>query len=159
MHKKIKHGFFGRLGGKSIGIYKSLNCGPGSKDKKNKVTQNLKIVKKKISKSPKEIFLLNQIHSSKLIYINKNSKPNSQKEPLYPWILSHVFKTLDDQINNKNIECFAKVEQKCHQENFHYFIFVNVILFLRDQKNRAYKILCFIHICTFVTYLYNTSHL
>ena len=76
VHKKIKHGFFGRLGGKSIGIYKSLNCGPGSKDKKNKVTQNLKIVKKKISKSPKEIFLLNQIHSSKLIYINKNSKPN-----------------------------------------------------------------------------------
>jgi|MDSW01.1.fsa_nt_gb hypothetical protein len=62
--------------------------------------------------------------------LNKNSKPNSQKEPLYPWILSHVFKTIDDQFNDKNIECFTKVEQKCHQENFHYFIFVNFVLFL-----------------------------
>ena len=79
IHKKIKHGFFGRLGGKSIGIYKSLNCGPGSKDKKNKVTQNLKIVKKKISKFSKEIFLLNQIHSNKFIYINKKSKTNYNK--------------------------------------------------------------------------------
>ena len=32
--KKIRHGFFNRAGGKSIGIYKSLNCGPGSGDKK-----------------------------------------------------------------------------------------------------------------------------
>ena len=62
--------------------------------------------------------------------LNKNSKPNSQKEPLYPWILSHIFKTIDDNTNNKNVECFTKVEQKCHQENFHYFIFINVILFL-----------------------------
>tara|TARA_B110000003_G_C16649234_1_gene533438 strand:- start:1424 stop:2902 length:1479 start_codon:yes stop_codon:yes gene_type:complete len=62
--------------------------------------------------------------------LNKNSKPNSQKEPLYPWIISHVFKTIDNQFNDKNIECFTKVEQKCHQESFHYFIFVNFVLFL-----------------------------
>ena len=35
--KKISHGFFNRNGGKSKGIYKSLNCGPGSKDKKIKL--------------------------------------------------------------------------------------------------------------------------
>lgn len=62
--------------------------------------------------------------------LNKNSKPNNQREPLYPWILSHVFKTIDNQFKDKNIECFMKVEQKCHQENFHYFIFVNFVLFL-----------------------------
>jgi len=33
--KEISHGFFNRNGGKSSGIYKSLNCGSGSKDKKN----------------------------------------------------------------------------------------------------------------------------
>ena len=32
--KGMKHGFFNRSGGKSKGIYRSLNCGPGSKDKK-----------------------------------------------------------------------------------------------------------------------------
>ena len=45
--KEISHGFFNRMGGKSSGIYKSLNCGLGSKDKKNKIITNLKIVKKK----------------------------------------------------------------------------------------------------------------
>ena len=49
--KKIKHGFFNKNGGKSNGIYKSLNCGPGSKDKKINVIKNLDIVKKKICKN------------------------------------------------------------------------------------------------------------
>ena len=34
--KNIKHCFFSRKGGFSKGIYKSLNCGRGSKDKKKK---------------------------------------------------------------------------------------------------------------------------
>ena len=77
--KKISHAFFNKIGGKSNGIYKSLNCGLGSKDKKNKVKQNLKIVKDKISKSSKNIFLLNQVHSNKFIYIKKNLKSNFRK--------------------------------------------------------------------------------
>ena len=44
--KEIRHGFFNKTGGKSNGIYKSLNCGAGSYDKKNKIKENLKIVKK-----------------------------------------------------------------------------------------------------------------
>ena len=72
--KKIRHGFFNRNGGKSTGIYKSLNCGLGSNDKKHKIKKNLQIVKKKISKKSKNIFLLNQIHSNKFIFINKNFK-------------------------------------------------------------------------------------
>ncbi|MBS0281258.1 MAG: laccase domain-containing protein, partial [Proteobacteria bacterium] len=28
----IAHGFFGRDGGLSTGVYASLNCGPGSRD-------------------------------------------------------------------------------------------------------------------------------
>ena len=73
-HKKISHGFFNKKGGISKGIYKSLNCGIGSKDSKNKVKQNLKIVKKKISKKSKNIFLLNQCHSNKFVFIDKNFK-------------------------------------------------------------------------------------
>ena len=35
--KNISHGFFNRNGGKSTGIYKSLNCGLGSNDKKKEL--------------------------------------------------------------------------------------------------------------------------
>ncbi len=77
--KKITHGFFNKKGGKSKGIYKSLNCGPGSSDKKYNIKKNLKIVKNKIGKESKDIFLLNQVHSNKFVFIDKNFKPNKKK--------------------------------------------------------------------------------
>ena len=40
--KDLKHGFFNSVGGQSKNIYKSLNCGPGSKDKKSDIKKNLK---------------------------------------------------------------------------------------------------------------------
>ena len=36
-YRFISHAFFDRKGGVSKGIYKSLNCGLGSKDKKSNV--------------------------------------------------------------------------------------------------------------------------
>jgi len=78
-HKEINHGFFNKLGGRSVGIYKSLNCGPGSKDNKNKIAKNLKIAKYRIDKKSKDIFLLHQFHSNKLIFIGKNFKFNKRK--------------------------------------------------------------------------------
>ena len=77
--KNIVHGFFNKKGGISKGIYKSLNCGPGSNDKKNDVKKNLRIVKNKISKNSKNIFLLHQIHSNKFIFVDKNFKFNKKK--------------------------------------------------------------------------------
>ena len=77
--KKISHGFFNKNGGKSTGIYKSLNCGVGSKDKRSKVKKNLKIVKDKICKKANNIFLVNQIHSNKFIFLNKNFKFSKKK--------------------------------------------------------------------------------
>mgnify|MGYP001214262828 CR=1 FL=1 len=77
--KKISHGFFNRKGGKSNGIYKSLNCGPGSKDETNKIRKNLKIVKNKINKKAKNIFLVHQIHSNKFVFIDKNFTLNKKK--------------------------------------------------------------------------------
>ena len=46
---QIRHCFFSRKNGvSSSGIYKSLNCGIGSKDKKQIVDKNLDIVAKKL---------------------------------------------------------------------------------------------------------------
>ena len=77
--KKINHGFFNRNGGRSNGIYKSLNCGPGSNDKKNKIKENLKIVRNKINKNAKNIFLVHQVHSTKFIFVDKNFKFDKKK--------------------------------------------------------------------------------
>ena len=76
--KDIKHGFFNKEGGKSEGIYKSLNCGIGSSDAKKNVRNNLKIVCKKINCSPRKLVLLNQIHSNKFHFIDKNFKFNKK---------------------------------------------------------------------------------
>ncbi len=77
--KQINHGFFNKKGGKSKGIYKSLNCGIGSSDSKKNVLKNLKIVCKKINCSSKNLILLNQIHSNKFYFINKNYKFKKKK--------------------------------------------------------------------------------
>ena len=69
--KNISHGFFGKKGGVSSGIYTALNCGPGSNDKISNVKKNLKIVSKKFQISPKNLILLKQTHSNKCHYISK----------------------------------------------------------------------------------------
>ena len=71
---EISHGFFNRNGGVSEGIYKSLNCGIGSKDTKVNVRKNLKIAKRKISKGSKEIFLVKQVHGNKFLFLSTKTK-------------------------------------------------------------------------------------
>jgi YfiH family protein len=77
--KDLKHYFFNSIGGQSKNIYKSLNCGPGSKDNKKNVKKNLQIVRKKISKKAKNIFLVHQIHSNKFIFIDETY--DNKKKP------------------------------------------------------------------------------
>ena len=72
--KKIKHCFFSRKGGFSKGIYKGLNCGKGSKDKKNYIKKNLKFVSKKINVKLNNLKLMHQTHSNKVIFISKNNR-------------------------------------------------------------------------------------
>tara|TARA_B100001250_G_C19583134_1_gene693014 strand:+ start:25 stop:777 length:753 start_codon:yes stop_codon:yes gene_type:complete len=73
-YQSISHGFFNKSGGFSNGIYKSLNCGIGSGDKKQIINKNLKKVCNKISCSKNKLVLLNQIHSNKIFSINKIPK-------------------------------------------------------------------------------------
>jgi len=72
--KQLKHGFFNSKGGVSKGIYKSLNCGPGSFDKSNLISTNLKLVLKKLKSTQKKLVLLHQVHSNKIFFINKQVK-------------------------------------------------------------------------------------
>ena len=45
----VVHGFFNKKNGFSKGIYKSLNCGLGSKDNKKNIIKNLNYVRKKLN--------------------------------------------------------------------------------------------------------------
>ena len=72
--KNLEHAFFNRKGGKSLGIFKGLNCGPKSLDNKKNVLKNLQIVQKKIKTKLKKIILLKQIHSNKFHFIDKDLK-------------------------------------------------------------------------------------
>ena len=71
--KKIKHCFFSRKHGYSKGIYKSLNCGKGSKDNKKKVRKNLNFVAKKMGVKNDKLILMHQTHSNRVIEVNKNN--------------------------------------------------------------------------------------
>ena len=72
--KNINHCFFSRKGGFSKGIYRSLNCGKGSKDNKRNLNKNLSLVSKKMKINLKSLFLMHQTHSNKIIIINKRNK-------------------------------------------------------------------------------------
>ena len=70
--KEIKHCFFSRKGGFSKGIYKSLNCGRGSKDKKETIKKILIMFQKNEVKSD-NLILMHQTHSNKVIEIKKKN--------------------------------------------------------------------------------------
>ncbi len=70
----IQHCFFSRKNGVSQGIYESLNCGIGSKDKKEDVQKNLEIVSENFNLKKNYLILMNQTHSNKVQIIeNKNN--------------------------------------------------------------------------------------
>ena len=71
--KRIKHCFFSKKNGFSKGLYKSLNCGRGSKDNKNNILKNLNFVSHKFNIEKNKLILMNQTHSSKVIEIKKNN--------------------------------------------------------------------------------------
>ena len=71
--KNIKHCFFSRKDGFSKGLYKSLNCGKGSKDNKKNILKNLNYVSKKMKIKKGKLILMHQTHSNKVIEIKKNN--------------------------------------------------------------------------------------
>jgi YfiH family protein len=71
----IAHGFFGREGGVSDGVYASLNCGPGSKDDPKRVAENRHRVMAALAPETKptaELITLAQIHSAKVHVVGQS---------------------------------------------------------------------------------------
>lgn len=69
VHDTVRHGFFGRAGGVSTGIYRGLNCGPGSADDPAAVVQNRAIVARAMGAEPAQLLTLYQIHSAEVVTV------------------------------------------------------------------------------------------
>ena len=80
--KRIEHGFFNREGGFSKGIYKSLNCGVGSRDNIKDVKKNIEKVCDQIGCNKNNLILLNQIHSNNVFKISKIPKKKLKGDSL-----------------------------------------------------------------------------
>ncbi len=67
----VKHGFFGRVGGVSSGLYESLNAGPGSDDDPGAVAENrARIAATLGAESPEHFVSMYQIHSAEAVALD-----------------------------------------------------------------------------------------
>ncbi len=71
IHSSIRHGFFGRRGGVSAGIYSSLNCGVGSDDAPESVIENRDRVVKALAGAELPLVTVHQVHSPDCVIIEQ----------------------------------------------------------------------------------------
>ena len=68
---KAIHGFFGRRGGVSAGLYGSLNCGTGSNDNPAHVRQNRAAVAAAMGVRADHLVTLHQVHSAECTLVDR----------------------------------------------------------------------------------------
>lgn len=66
----VSHGFFGRRGGVSLGVYSSLNCGFGSEDKVELVRENRARVANALGTTQKSLLTVYQIHGAEAVTLS-----------------------------------------------------------------------------------------
>jgi polyphenol oxidase len=66
--RDVAHGFFGRTGGVSTGLYTSLNCGPGSGDARASVMENRARATSALSRDA-ALVTLYQVHSANAVTV------------------------------------------------------------------------------------------
>ena len=68
--REVKHGFFGRVGGSSKGIYSSLNVSFNSADKPQNIIKNREIISECLGTNSEKVFFLNQNHTNEVIFFD-----------------------------------------------------------------------------------------
>jgi YfiH family protein len=67
----LAHGFFTREGGRSAGIYASLNCGTGSRDDRPTVLANRALVAAHLGAAPERLLTCHQSHTALAIAVSE----------------------------------------------------------------------------------------
>jgi polyphenol oxidase len=70
-HPTIAHGFFGRQGGHSTGIFASLNVGLGSGDDRTIVVRNREVVASALGGKEAQLVTAYQVHSAEAVVVTK----------------------------------------------------------------------------------------
>jgi YfiH family protein len=73
---KARHGFFGRQGGVSSGIYASLNCGLGSRDDPHSVTTNRMRVREALNMPSAALVTCYQVHGRDVATVTEAWTPD-----------------------------------------------------------------------------------
>lgn len=76
----IRHGFFGRRGGVSHGIYASLNCGPGSGDDPARVTENRGRAVQTLMGRDAPLQTLYQVHGTDVVTLTESLPPGTRPQ-------------------------------------------------------------------------------
>ena len=71
--QSVKHGFFGRSGGVSTGIYSSLNLSEKTADSAVNICANRALVMDELEISNQKVFFPNQQHTNKSVFIDKET--------------------------------------------------------------------------------------
>lgn len=66
-----RHGFFTRAGGVSSGVFKGLNCGPGSTDQRDAVAANRARVAEALAVKPTALLSVYQVHGSNVATVTE----------------------------------------------------------------------------------------
>ncbi len=75
----MAHGFFGRTGGVSEGVYRSLNVGLGSEDAPEAVAENRARVAAAL-RAPHGLVTLRQVHGTQVVTLNTPPEPGARPE-------------------------------------------------------------------------------
>jgi hypothetical protein len=67
----VRHGFFGSQGGVSTGIYRSLNCGLGSKDELSRAIENRRRATEALGAQHDRLVTLRQVHSARAEIVDR----------------------------------------------------------------------------------------
>ena len=74
--REVNHGFFGRVGGSSKGIYSSLNVSFNSADNPQNIIKNREIISESLGTNSEKVFFLNQKHTNEVIFFDSKVNVN-----------------------------------------------------------------------------------
>ncbi|NCO87538.1 MAG: peptidoglycan editing factor PgeF [Rhodobacterales bacterium] len=78
----LRHGFFGRAGGASSGVFAGLNCGHGSSDQHEAVQINRARVAAALGVAPNALIGVHQIHSADVVIVSDATTPRPRADAL-----------------------------------------------------------------------------
>ncbi len=80
--RPIRHGFFGRSGGASSGVFQGLNCGHGSSDQHEAVSINRGRVAQAMEVAPEALVGVHQVHSADVVTVTGPLDPVPKADAL-----------------------------------------------------------------------------